>query len=88
MKIQLTINSALEQTEIHIYAKEYNEQIEQLMKQLKAANTVHAGVIDGYLQQEIHLLKITDIFLSMPKIRKFTCKQMSKNMKRSENYTS
>ena len=62
MKIQLTINSALEQTEIHVYAKEYNEQIEQLMKQLKAANTVHAGVIDGYLQQEIHLLKITDIF--------------------------
>ncbi|WP_042478942.1 LytTR family DNA-binding domain-containing protein [Bacillus ndiopicus] len=62
MKIQLTINSALEDTEIHIHAKEYNEQIEQLMKQLQGSQSGKTNVLDGYLQQEIHLLKITDIF--------------------------
>ncbi|MCM3634509.1 LytTR family DNA-binding domain-containing protein [Paenibacillus camelliae] len=62
MKIQLTINHALEETEVHILAKEYNEQIEKLMKQLQASQTTQATVLDGYLQQEIHLLKITDIY--------------------------
>ncbi|MEK4252456.1 LytTR family DNA-binding domain-containing protein [Paenibacillus sp. FSL W7-1287] len=62
MKIQLTINQALEETEVHILAKEYNEQIEKLMKQLQASQTTQATVLDGYLQQEIHLLKITDIY--------------------------
>lgn len=62
LKIQLTINNALEETEVHIYAKVYNEQIEQLMKQLQASQTTQANVLDGYYQQEIHLLKITDIF--------------------------
>ncbi|WP_100401795.1 LytTR family DNA-binding domain-containing protein [Bacillus sp. FJAT-42315] len=59
MKIHLTINHALEETEIHIHAKEYNGQIEQLMKQLQAAQTT---MIDGYLQQDIHMLKISDIY--------------------------
>jgi DNA-binding LytR/AlgR family response regulator len=62
LKIQLSINSALEETEIHIYAKEYNEQVERLMKQLQAAQVTQATVLDGYLQQEIHLLKIGDIY--------------------------
>lgn len=62
MKIQLTINSALDETEVHIHAKEYNEQIERMMKQLQAAQATQATVLDGYLQQEIHLLKITDIY--------------------------
>ncbi|MEC1179663.1 LytTR family DNA-binding domain-containing protein [Metasolibacillus meyeri] len=62
MKIQLTINSALEETEIHIHAKVYNEQVEQLMKQLQASQTMQMNVLDGYLQQEIYLLKINDIF--------------------------
>ncbi|MGG2053872.1 LytTR family DNA-binding domain-containing protein [Lysinibacillus pakistanensis] len=59
MKIHLTINSALEENEIHIHAKEYNEQIERLMKQLQTSQTT---MIDGYIQQEIHMLKISDIF--------------------------
>ncbi|MGM7634419.1 LytTR family DNA-binding domain-containing protein [Bacillus sp. Hm123] len=59
MKIHLTINHELEETEIHIHAKEYNGQIDQLMKQLQAAQTT---MIDGYLQQDIHLLKISDIY--------------------------
>lgn len=59
MKIHLTINRALEETEIHIHAKEYTEQIERLMKQLQSSQTT---MLDGYLQQEIHMLKITDIY--------------------------
>ncbi|MGE7113108.1 LytTR family DNA-binding domain-containing protein [Lysinibacillus sp. NPDC047702] len=59
MKIHLTINSALEEIEIHIHAKEYNEQIERMMKQLQASQTT---MIDGYIQQEIHMLKISEIF--------------------------
>jgi len=59
MKIHLTINSALEENEIHIHAKEYNEQIERLMKQLQTSQTT---MIDGYIQQEIHMLKISEIF--------------------------
>ncbi|MFC6334633.1 LytTR family DNA-binding domain-containing protein [Paenibacillus septentrionalis] len=62
MKIQLTVNHAIEETEVHIHAKEYNEQIERMMKLLQASQTSHATVLDGYLQQEIHLLKITDIY--------------------------
>lgn len=59
MKIQLTIDDTLQETEIHICAKEYNEQIEQLMKLLQSSQT---NVIDGYLQQDIHMLKIKDIY--------------------------
>lgn len=59
MKIHLTINSELQETEIHIHAKEYNDQIEKLMKQLQATQST---MIDGYLQQEIHMLKITEIY--------------------------
>lgn len=59
MKIHLTINSALEETEVHIHAKEYTEQIERLMKQLQASQTT---MLDGYFQQEIHMLKISDIY--------------------------
>jgi len=62
LKIQLTINNAIEETEVHIVAKEYNEQIERMMKQLQATQTTQASVLDGYLQQEIHLLKISDIY--------------------------
>lgn len=59
MKIHLSINSALQETEIHIHTKEYNEQIEKLMKQLQATQST---MIDGYSQQDIHMLKISDIY--------------------------
>lgn len=60
MIIHLVINNELESTEIHIHAKEYNEQIEHLMKQLKA--TQSPTMIDGYLKQEIHMLKIDEVY--------------------------
>lgn len=60
MKIHLVINNELEETEIHIHAKEYNEQIEQLMRQLHSTQV--SKMIDGYLKQEIHMLKIDGIY--------------------------
>ena len=57
--IHLSINSALQEMDIQIHTKEYNEQIEKLMKQLQATPST---MIDGYCQQEIHMLKISDIY--------------------------
>lgn len=59
MKIQLMIDEKFQETEVHICAKQYDEQIERLMKQLQV---VQPTVIDGYFQQEIHMLKIQDIY--------------------------
>jgi DNA-binding LytR/AlgR family response regulator len=59
MKIHLVINSEIQEIEIHIHAKEYNEQIERLMKQLQIAQP---KAIDGYLQQEIYMVKINEIY--------------------------
>lgn len=60
MKIHLTINREIETTEIHIHAQEYNEQIERLMRQLQAAHA--PTMIDGYFNQDIHMLKVEDIY--------------------------
>ena len=60
MKIQLMIDEKFQETEIHICAKQYTEQIERLMKQLQVVQTT--AVLDGYLQQEIHMLKVQDIY--------------------------
>lgn len=60
MKIQLIIDEKIQETEIQIRTNQYNEQIEQLMKQLQDIRTTTA--IEGYLQQEIHVLKIKDIY--------------------------
>jgi len=59
MQIKLIIDEKYTETEVHIYANAYSEQVEQLMKYLKATST---DVIDGYLQQEIHMLKVVDIY--------------------------
>lgn len=60
MKIHLVINNEIETTEIHIHAKEYNEQIEQLMKQIQA--TQSPTMINGYFNQDIHMLKVDEIY--------------------------
>ena len=60
MKIQLIIDEKIQETELQIRANQYNEQIERLMKQLHDIQTT--TTIDGYLQQEIHMLKIKDIY--------------------------
>ncbi|GIN38089.1 LytTR family DNA-binding domain-containing protein [Heyndrickxia sp. FSL K6-6286] len=59
MQIKLIIDEKIEETEIQIHANTFTDEIEQIMKFLKSSKT---EVIDGYLQQEIYMLKISDIF--------------------------
>lgn len=59
MQIKLFIDEKYEDTEVHIYAKAFTEEIEQLMKQLKSTQS---DTIDGYIAQEIYMLKISDIY--------------------------
>ena len=59
MKIHLHIDSTHEEVEVHIYAAEYTEAIEKLMQQLKQPAT---ETIIGYLQQDIHIVKLNDIY--------------------------
>lgn len=59
MKIHLHVDQKHDQTEIHIYTAEYTEAIEKLMQQLKQTNT---ETMIGYLQQDIHVLKVDDIY--------------------------
>ena len=59
MKIHLHIDSAHEEIELHIYAAEYSETIEKIMQQLKQPAT---ETIIGYLQQDIHIVKLDDIY--------------------------
>lgn len=61
MQIKLIIDEKYAETEVHIHANAYSEQVEQLIKYLKATST-SADTIDGYLQQEIHMLKVVDIY--------------------------
>lgn len=59
MQIKLIIDDRYDETEIHIHTKAYTPEIEQLMKTLKSSTT---EVIDGYADQQIHMLKISDIY--------------------------
>ncbi|MGE6259258.1 LytTR family DNA-binding domain-containing protein [Heyndrickxia sporothermodurans] len=59
MQIKLIIDEKIEDTEIHIHANSFTDEIEQIMKFLKSSKT---EVIDGYIQQEIYMLKISDIY--------------------------
>ena len=85
MKIHLTINSELEETEVHIHAKEYTEQIERLMKQLQASQTT---MLDGYFQQEIHMLKFQIFTPFTQRVQKYFCRRRNRNSKQSVNYMS
>ncbi|MBB4823130.1 DNA-binding LytR/AlgR family response regulator [Sporosarcina luteola] len=59
MQIKLIIDEKIEETAIHIHAKSFTDDIERIMKLLKSSST---EVIDGYLLQEIYMLKIPDIY--------------------------
>ncbi|MCI1591152.1 LytTR family DNA-binding domain-containing protein [Heyndrickxia oleronia] len=59
MQIKLIIDEKIEETEIQIHANTFTDEIEQIMKFLKSSKT---EVIDGYLKQEIYMLKISEIF--------------------------
>lgn len=59
MKINVHIDDQYKETEIHIYAPSYSKEIEKLMKQLQ--EPTQATMI-GYLDQDIHVLKVEDIY--------------------------
>ncbi|CCF14300.1 lytTr DNA-binding domain protein [Brevibacillus laterosporus GI-9] len=59
MQIKLIIDENVKETEIHIHTNAYTNEIEQIMRYFESSNT---EVIDGYLQQQIYMLKITDIY--------------------------
>lgn len=59
MKIHLHIDQSYDQTEIHIYTLEYTEDIKHLMQQL---NESVSAVIIGYIDQDIHVVKLDHIY--------------------------
>lgn len=59
MKIHLHIDPSHEEEEVHIYAAQYTEEIDKLMQQLKQPAT---ETIIGYLQQDIHIVKLDDMY--------------------------
>lgn len=60
MKIHLTIESELQQIEVHIHAPEYNEAVEQLMKRLNQQSP--SNHIAGYKDSDIHLLQVHEVY--------------------------
>ncbi|MBG9773845.1 LytTR family DNA-binding domain-containing protein [Brevibacillus laterosporus] len=59
MQIKLIIDENVKETEIHIHTNAYTNEIEQVMRYFESSNT---EVIDGYVQQQIYMLKIIDIY--------------------------
>ncbi|MBO2535272.1 LytTR family DNA-binding domain-containing protein [Rummeliibacillus suwonensis] len=59
MKVQVTIDDQYQEIEVHINARSFDEEVEQLMKQLQMPMT---NVIDGYVDQEIRMLKVSEIY--------------------------
>lgn len=59
MKIHVTIEKQYEEIEIHLYADTYSEEVEKLMRRLKMPEITK---VDGYKEQEIHMLKLDDIY--------------------------
>ncbi|MGM9950059.1 MAG: LytTR family DNA-binding domain-containing protein [Lysinibacillus sp.] len=59
MKIHVTIEKQYEDIEVHLYANEYSDEVERLMRRLKMPEVTK---VDGYKEQEIHMLKLDDIY--------------------------
>lgn len=59
MKIHLHVDETYEQMEIHVYTAEYTEEIERLMQFLNQPAT---ATMIGYIQQDIHVVKLSDIY--------------------------
>ncbi len=59
MKIHVTIEKQYEEIEIHLYADAFSEEVEKLMKRLKMPEVTK---VDGYKEQEIHMLKLDEIY--------------------------
>ncbi|WP_170061458.1 LytTR family DNA-binding domain-containing protein [Rummeliibacillus pycnus] len=59
MKVQVTLDDKYEEIEVNINARSFDEEVHQLMNKLKTPTT---SVIDGYIDQEIRMLKVVEIY--------------------------
>ena len=59
MKVQVTLDDKYEEIEVNINARNFDEEVQQLMHKLKTPTT---SVIDGYINQEIRMLKVAEIY--------------------------
>lgn len=59
MNIHLHIEPTYEGVDIHIYTAQYDESVETLIKRLKQQ---HPMVVVGYIEENIHLIKIEEVF--------------------------
>lgn len=59
MKIQVTLDEQYQEIEVHIHAKSLDEEVQKVIDQLK---TPIVNVIDGYVNQEIRMLKASEIY--------------------------
>jgi len=59
MKVQVTLDDKYEEIEVNINARSFDEEVQQLMNKLKTPTT---NSIDGYMDQEIRMLKVAEIY--------------------------
>lgn len=59
MKIHLHVEDDIEQIEVHIYTPQYDSEIEKILQQLKQPTS---ATIIGYIEQDIHVLKLEDVY--------------------------
>lgn len=59
MNIHLHIEPAHEGLDVRVYTAQYDERVEMLMKRLKQQR---ATTVVGYIEEDIHLIKIEEVF--------------------------
>ncbi|WP_299515491.1 LytTR family DNA-binding domain-containing protein [uncultured Rummeliibacillus sp.] len=59
MKIQLNFDEQYQEIEVHIHANKLDDEVQKIINQLK---TPSQNMIDGYINQEICMLKASEIY--------------------------
>ena len=59
MKIQLNFDEQYQEVEVHIHANKLDDEVQKIIDQLK---TPSQNMIDGYINQEICMLKASEIY--------------------------
>ena len=59
MKIQLKFDEQYQEVEVHIHANKLDDEVQKIINQLK---TPSQNMIDGYINQEICMLKASEIY--------------------------
>lgn len=59
MKIRLNFDEQYQEVEVHIHANKLDDEVQKIINQLK---TPSQNMIDGYINQEICMLKASEIY--------------------------